>query len=113
MRFWRLLKDNIQYDSNTYSQNHTGSDHNSIQGQVRKFSIFGKSKNDSFLAHWNLIIVKKQMWAIFEGEMRPGTICDQNYGEENRMSEFRNLKKIWKTILNLNWLLGELIQLRI
>ena len=39
MRFWRLLKDNIQYDSNTYSQNHNGSGHNSIQGQVRKFSV--------------------------------------------------------------------------
>ena len=89
MWFWRLLKDNIQYDSNTYSQNHNGSGHNSIQGQVPKFS------------------------AIFEGEMWPGTICDQNYDEENRKSEFRNLKKFWKKILNLNWLLGELIQLRI
>ena len=52
MRFWRLLKDNIQYDSNTYtySQNNNGSGPNSIQGQVRKssISVFGQSKNESF-----------------------------------------------------------------
>ena len=60
MRFWRLLKDNIQYDSNTYSQNHNGSGHNSIQGQVPKFSVFGKSKNDSFLADLSLNLKKKQ-----------------------------------------------------
>ena len=60
MRFWRLLKDNIQYDSNTYSQNHNGSGHNSIQGQVQKFSVSGKSKNDSFHAHWSLNLNEKQ-----------------------------------------------------
>ena len=41
MRFWRLLKDNIQYDSNTYtySQNNNGSGFNSFQGQVWRFLI--------------------------------------------------------------------------
>ena len=35
------------------------------------------------------------------------------YDEENRMSDFPNISKFSKTMLNFNWFLGELIQLRI
>ena len=84
-----------------------------IQGQVRKSSIshFDEAKNQISLLMKRVCfesISYRPKFQIFAG-----VTCDQNYDEENRKSNIRILSKFSKTMLNLNWLLGELIQLRI